>query len=146
MKVDGTCHCGNIRFEAEIDPAKVVICHCTDCQTLSGSAFRTVAPTVAGTFRLLSGEPKIYLKTADSGNMREQAFCAECGTPIYSGPVGDGDRVLGLRVGVLRQRNQLKPGLRIWHRSSLGWLRDLASIETCETNLAFRRDGGFGRP
>ena len=53
MKVDGGCHCGNIRYEAEVDPAKVVICHCTDCQTLSGSAFRTVVPTNEGTFRLL---------------------------------------------------------------------------------------------
>ena len=53
MKVDGACHCGHIRYEAEVDPAIVVICHCTDCQTLSGSAFRTVVPTLAGSFRLL---------------------------------------------------------------------------------------------
>ena len=31
MKVDGACHCGSIRYEAEVDPAKVIICHCTDC-------------------------------------------------------------------------------------------------------------------
>jgi len=40
MKVDGGCHCGNIRYEAEVDPANVVICHSTDCQRLSGSAPR----------------------------------------------------------------------------------------------------------
>jgi hypothetical protein len=57
MKIDGSCHCGRIRFEAEVDPATVVICHCTDCRTLSGSAFRTVVPTKEGTFVLLSGEP-----------------------------------------------------------------------------------------
>jgi hypothetical protein len=62
MKMDGSCHCGRIRFEAEIDPVKVVICHCTDCQTLSGSAFRTVVPANEGTFVLRSGEPKIYVK------------------------------------------------------------------------------------
>ena len=44
MKIDGACHCGRISYEAEIDPADVTICHCTDCQTLSGSAFRTVVP------------------------------------------------------------------------------------------------------
>jgi hypothetical protein len=42
MKIEGGCHCGSIRFEAEVDPATVVICHCTDCQTFSGSASRTV--------------------------------------------------------------------------------------------------------
>jgi hypothetical protein len=59
MKIDGSCHCGRIRYEAEIDPFTVVICHCTDCQTLPGSAFRTVVPSKEGTFRLLSGEPRI---------------------------------------------------------------------------------------
>ena len=89
MKVDGGCHCGHIRYEAEVDPDKVVICHCTDCQTLSGSAFRTVVPTNEGTFKLLSGEPKVYVKTGESGNKRVQTFCPDCGSPIYSGPVGD---------------------------------------------------------
>ncbi len=83
MKIDGACHCGHIRYEAEVDPAKVVICHCTDCQTLSGSAFRTVVPTEENSFRLLAGTPKVYVKTGESGNKREQTFCADCGSPIF---------------------------------------------------------------
>ena len=63
MKIDGRCHCGTICYEAEIDPEKIVICHCSDCQTLSGSAFRTVALTRENAFRILQGEPKIYVKT-----------------------------------------------------------------------------------
>lgn len=46
MKIDGACHCGDIRFEAEVDPGKVLICHCSDCQTLSGSAYRSVVPAM----------------------------------------------------------------------------------------------------
>ena len=84
MKIDGACHCGQIRYEAEVDPAKVVICHCTDCQTLSGSAFRTVVPSEANSFRLLAGKPKVYVKTGESGNKREQTFCGDCGSPIYA--------------------------------------------------------------
>src|SRR5262245_46377981 len=106
MKVEGACHCGSIRYEAEVDAAKVVICHCTDCQTLSGSAFRTVVPTEEGTFRLLAGAPRVYVKTGESGNRREQAFCPECGTPIYSGPDGGGGKVVGLRVGTIHQRDR----------------------------------------
>ena len=84
MKVSGRCHCGQISFEAEIDPTQVRICHCTDCQTLTGTAFRTTVPSLPGTFVLMSGTPKIYIKTAESGNKRAHAFCPECGTPIYS--------------------------------------------------------------
>jgi hypothetical protein len=37
MHIDGQCHCGHITFEAEVDPEKTSLCHCTDCQTLSGA-------------------------------------------------------------------------------------------------------------
>ena len=39
MNVDGTCLCGQIQFEADIDPKTTTICHCTDCQINSGTAF-----------------------------------------------------------------------------------------------------------
>ena len=108
MKIDGACHCGYITFEAEAEPGDATICHCTDCQKLSGSAFRTVI-RVGSTFKLLSGEPKIYIKkTADSGNPRAQGFCPECGTPLFSTTVTD-RQVYGLRVGSIKQRRELRP-------------------------------------
>lgn len=144
MKIDGGCHCGSIRYEAEVDPAKVVICHCTDCQTLSGSAFRTVVPTDEGTFRLLSGAPKVYVKTGESGNKREQTFCPECGTPIYSAPAGVGAKVVGLRVGTIRQRDQLIPSDQYWSRSSQAWLQCLPAMKKTKKQPIFDARGGFG--
>ena len=44
MKIEGGCHCGNITYRAEVDPNTVGICHCTDCQTLTGSAYRANIP------------------------------------------------------------------------------------------------------
>jgi hypothetical protein len=109
MKIDGRCHCGYITYEADINPEKVMICHCSDCQTLSGSAFRTVVFTHEDTFKLLSGELKIYVKTGESGTKRPQSFCPECGTPIYSSTMGEGPKVHVIRVGTARQRDQLVP-------------------------------------
>ena len=77
MKIDGRCHCGFITYKAEIDPCKVLVCHCTGCQSLSGSAFRTVAFADSDTFTLLTGELKMYVKLADSGVERAQMFCPE---------------------------------------------------------------------
>ena len=45
MKIEGACHCGAIAYEAEVDPEGSRVCHCTDCQTIGGAAFRQVVPT-----------------------------------------------------------------------------------------------------
>jgi hypothetical protein len=133
MRVDGTCHCGYLTFEAEVDPATVEVCHCTDCQVLSSSAFRIVVPAIQGSFRLLSGEPTIYVKTAESGNKRKQAFCPKCGTPIYSAPTDAGSQYFGLRVGALRQRLELEPRAQYWIRSARPWLAHVSELEAHET-------------
>jgi hypothetical protein len=98
MRIDGRCHCGAIAYEAEIDPAQVMVCHCTDCQTLSGSAFRIVALTRPGSFRLLAGTMKTYVKTAESGARRLQCFCPDCGTPICAMAEGAGEDPLRIAL------------------------------------------------
>ena len=133
MKIEGACHCGKITFTAEVDPENVIVCHCTDCQTLSGSTYRTVAPAIEGTFKLVTGEPKIYVKTADNGSRRSQAFCPECGTPIYSAPEDGNSEFFGLRVGAIRQRDQLVPKSQYWCRSEQPWAQDLTALPRIET-------------
>jgi hypothetical protein len=132
MKVDGRCVCGHVSYEAEIDPDQVGICHCTDCQTFSGSAFRVGVPTAEQDFRLLSGGLKTYEKTAQSGTKRAQAFCPECGTHFYSTSVGDGPKILRLRVGSMSQRHALPPKAQIWRRSAQPWLTEIDTIASRE--------------
>jgi hypothetical protein len=128
MKIDGACHCGAITYEAEVDPAGVRLCHCTDCQTLSGSAFRVTVSAGDGSFALLSGHPTVYMKTAESGAKRAHAFCGDCGTPIYATSAGDGPKKYGLRVGTIRQRAALRPTRQYWCRSAFGWVTELQSM------------------
>jgi hypothetical protein len=132
MKIDGSCQCGAITFEAEVDPQRASICHCVDCQKFSGSAFRTSIPAQEGTFRVLSGEPKVYVKTAESGSKRAQGFCPDCGCSIYATAVGEGPKTYNLRIGVISQSDQLPPRRQIWYRSRRPWLGDLTSIPTVE--------------
>ena len=128
MKIDGACHCGNITYVAEIDPDKVGICHCTDCQTLSGTAFRVNVPVAKDAFTLLTGQPKIYVKTAESGAKRAQAFCPDCGTPIYAAAASD-PQVFNIRVGTARQRAELRPKTQGWCRSARDWVMDLRPLQ-----------------
>ncbi len=115
--------------QGEADPEKVQICHCTDCQTGTGSAFRVSIPVPGDTFKM-TGQPAIYLKTtADSGKPRLQAFCGKCGSPIYSTTPGEGQQASYMvRVGILRQRDQLAPRRQNWFRSARQWVTQLGSV------------------
>lgn len=122
MKIDGRCHCGAIAFEAEVAPGSGTVCHCGDCQMLTGSAFRANIQSKPGTFRLLRGEPRVYIKVADSGARRAHAFCPTCGTPIYATAAENPTRY-SLRIGTLAQRRELGgPAREIWTRRRLAWV------------------------
>lgn len=132
MKVQGSCHCGQVTYEAEIDPEKVSLCNCTDCQMLTGSAFRVSVPASTGEFRLLIGKPKTYVKTAESGTKRIHAFCSNCGTPISSCANVEDPPSYSLRVGCLAQRAELPPRKRIWCKSALKWAQNVSGVPAIE--------------
>jgi hypothetical protein len=134
MRIDGSCHCGFIKYEGEADPEKAVVCHCTDCQTLSGSAFRTVVPVSSDTFRMTGGEPAIYIKTGDSGNKRQQAFCPKCGSPIFSTSPDPGPKLYMIRTGTIRQRDSFVP------RFSSGRVRSSAGSMISPLHTLWRRN------
>lgn len=126
MHITGSCHCGAIRYEAEADPARVALCHCTDCQKLSGAPWRASVRVEAADFRV-TGEPKVYVKTADSGTRRGQAFCPECGSGLYAFTPAD-PRVYALRLGTVDQRADLPPHSQIWCDSAIRWALDVSAL------------------
>jgi len=132
MKVTGQCHCGAITYEADVEHDSITICHCRDCQRLSGTAFRANVAAPSKAFRLLRGEPRSYIKTADSGARRRHAFCGQCGAPVYSCAV-ENPQSYTLRVGALDQASELgKPVSQIWTRRRLGWVPAIAGVHEHE--------------
>ena len=133
MYVEGNCHCQLVKFRSEVDPDEVEICHCKDCQSLSGTAFHTIVPAKEGTFEMLSGEVKKYVKIADDGATRIQSFCPECGSPIYSSPPEGTSGVLRIRVGVIKQRDHLVPKMQYWARSAQPWTQAISGMKKNDT-------------
>ncbi len=128
MLVSGGCHCGQIRFEADVEPSELQVCHCLDCQILTGTAFRAAVPAQPEHFKLLRGEPKIYLKLADSGSRRRHAFCGNCGTPVYRMPT-DNNPNYSLRIGNLDQRLEFQfPARQIWVKRRLPWVTEIEAV------------------
>lgn len=123
MQIHGACHCGQVSFTAAIDPARVMVCHCTDCQVLSGAPMRAVAVAAIDTLTV-QGATKSYVKVAESGNRRAQVFCPECGTPLWATAPEKPTSVV-IRLGCVAERAQLTPAVQIWSHSAMPWLQPL---------------------
>ena len=128
MRIDGQCHCGTVTYEADVEPGNVGICHCTDCQHLTGWAFRVTVSTAASQFQLTGKPTKRYEKRADNGARRFQFFCGDCGSPIYTTGEGKDAETVGIRWGSINQRNTLTPKHQIWCRSAVNWLDDIPTL------------------
>ena len=133
MKIDGQCHCGHVTYEAEIDREQVSICHCTDCQILTGSPYRVSVRAARDDIVMTGKEPRTYVKIAENGNRRLQLFCPECGSPIFTTGEGAAAEQWGIRWGSIRQRRELPPKRQIWCRSALPWIDDVSSLPGKET-------------
>ena len=121
MKVEGQCQCGAIGFEAEVQPGTATVCHCLDCQTHSGSAFRVNISAPAADFHLTKGTPRTFVKTSASGTKRILAFCENCGSPLYACAM-ENPQAYSLRTGVLKQRDDLgAPQREIWTKRRRSW-------------------------
>src|SRR5947199_4345990 len=128
MRIDGQCHCGRVTYEAEIDPGKVSICHCTDCQSLTGSPFRVTVICSGRQIRMTGKDAKIYAKTGDNGRTRVQHFCAGCGSPLFTSGEGEHADDWGIRWGSIRQRDRLRPQRQIWCRSAAPWIGEVGKL------------------
>ncbi len=120
MQVTGQCLCGAVTYRAEIKQDVCLVCHCTECQQHSGSPYRAVAAVADHGFELLTGELRAIQRVADSGRLRERAFCPACGTNLYAADAGGGG-FMGLRLGTIDQRAELVPRVQIWCRSAQPW-------------------------
>jgi len=134
-EVKGGCLCGALRYRLKSAPTSVVICHCTHCQKVSGSAFSTNA-TIAESDIVFEGEMASFADKGESGNVLNRCFCPRCGSSIASRPAHRPD-VLVLKVGSLDDHSSLQAaGLEIWTRSRQPWVKFAAEMPGFEKGRA----------
>jgi hypothetical protein len=128
---DGGCQCGALRYRVEGEPVAVGICHCTQCQKQSGSAFGMSFIVRKEAFRLLSGSPKTFTRTSDCGRPVVCAFCPDCGTRIYH-ETRWLDGVVNIKPGTLDDTSFLRPQAQIWTAKKQGWVELPSDIRSFE--------------
>jgi hypothetical protein len=119
----GHCQCGELRYQIRGEPVTLYVCHCTNCQKQSSSAFGMSLRIKRDDFHLLAGTLKSFTEVADSGGEKNCAFCPDCGTRIYHAPAhGRAGGTINVKPGTLDDTSWLHPIGQMWTKSAQSWV------------------------
>lgn len=129
--VEGSCLCGNIQYQVEIYPDKVLNCHCQFCRKAHGADYATMA--VANASSLVLDDQYGQLKEHQSGAGGYRAFCSACGTRLmnYS---PDKISFFCVTLSTLDTPLDIKPSAHINMESKASW---------CEPSEGIPQFSGF---
>jgi hypothetical protein len=77
-----SCACGQLIATATVNPIRVSICHCLECQRRTGSVFGAQARFPMTSVRIV-GKSNIFSRTGDSGGKISFRFCPNCGSTVW---------------------------------------------------------------
>ena len=120
MKIEGGCLCGKVRYSAEAEPIFTGVCHCGNCQKLSGTAFASVVALPKPAVHV-QGSLKTYEGRGGSGKATYRRFCPECGSSVI-GEVEIMPDVVMIMTGTLDDKSWVKPGMEIFCDSAQPWV------------------------
>jgi hypothetical protein len=107
ITISGGCHCGEVRFEAEIPEAvEVLECNCSICAM---TGFRHLIVPHSD-FQLLSGEGLLSSYRFGTG-AAEHLFCSNCGIKSFYQPRSH-PRAWSVNLNSLDHRGTLKVSVR----------------------------------
>jgi hypothetical protein len=113
------CCCGSLRAETTGEPL-IAVCHCTECQRRTGSAFAVVAFFPKDQVRI-AGPSTVYARRADSGRKVEFHFCPDCGTSVFWYAEFRPDHI-GVAFGAFTDPSMPWPAASVWEATRHPWV------------------------
>lgn len=117
----GGCACGAVRYRLLEDPIELHACHCTDCQTITGSAFVLSMVAKRISLELIRGAPQRFEYETTSGIHRVEQRCPDCAVRLWGEPRNLPDLII-LRPGTLDDTSWCEPISHIWTKSAQPWV------------------------
>lgn len=122
--LEGTCHCGNLKWDVRLDDYKHIICHCRTCQLLGGGPFSCNAVVVKEALTIREGKPSVYSYTGASGKPVLCNYCGNCTSHVFHHQMSNPDKII-VRTLLLKGGDKMGVGGEIFAEGALGWVKDL---------------------
>lgn len=117
----GGCICGATRYEIVEEPITFLACHCSDCQTITGSGFVLALRVPYQGIGVLKGAPLPFERTEADSRRRIIHRCPSCLTALWS-EKPDSKEYVSIYAGTLDDSPKLRPVAHISTREALGWI------------------------
>jgi hypothetical protein len=132
VPLTGRCLCGGVTYRADAEPVIQAVCHCTDCQRQTSSAFSPLVGVPSAAFEV-EGDTLATFETTgtDHGGQTQRNFCSNCGSPLFSvSPVAP--EMIFIKAGSLDDVSWLEPAVEAWTSSAQPWSPHFENAATLE--------------
>ncbi|NRB37133.1 MAG: GFA family protein [Pseudomonadales bacterium] len=125
-KFEGGCLCGEVRYSCSEQPMSQFICHCTECQKITGSP---VSPgfMVNKSDVKVTGNYSEHKIAAASGREMLRKFCSICGSRVFEESLGMAD-IYMFNAGSLDDQSVFEPEVHYWVNSLPSWYKITDSL------------------
>lgn len=117
--ITGRCLCGAVQYQAAGDPLFAVLCHCRDCQRVSGTGHVPVMGVAKSSFSA-HGETRTYSIRHPDGRSSSRHFCPTCGSLLF-GTSTSAPEAVSVYVGTLDQPSVFNPEAVMFTRDRHHW-------------------------
>ncbi|OIQ84786.1 glutathione-dependent formaldehyde-activating enzyme [mine drainage metagenome] len=118
----GGCLCGDVRYRLRAEPIALYCCHCTECQTTSGSSFVMALRIPYGGLSVTKGSVRLCERAEAGGIARNVGRCPSCLTALWSERL-EGRAFQTVYAGTLDDSANLQPVAHIWIQDAQPWIR-----------------------
>jgi hypothetical protein len=120
-EIAGHCLCGNVSYRADAAPVVQAVCHCTECQRQTGTAFSVVVGVPRAALTIKGSSLASFTTVGEQhGTDTQRQFCSACGSPIVSFAEAMPEMAF-IKAGTLDDASWIAPAVEVWTRSAQPW-------------------------
>ena len=116
----GSCECKSLTYDFNGEPLTCYTCHCTDCQTSSGSAFGLSMIVNDKDLKMVKGDVSVSLLDYNGVQVKRH-HCKQCGTTLWVS-ADSYPGIIALKPGTFDDTTWFTPIAHLWTRSAQPWV------------------------